>query len=150
MDLTMLVLLGVTVILLIGMIATLRLLRRALRRAVVAEGARQELLARRQAQDMALTVAERARATLQERLERIPQLEQAVASAEEALKRAEEEVRALREERGPSLADLERVVREIQTRQVELHTETAHLVKVFAEHFTAIGHALRERDTAAR
>ena len=146
----MLVLLGVTGLLLIGMVLTLRLLRRASRRAVIADSARQDLIVKRQAQDMALAVAERARGILQERLDRIPQLEQAVASAEEALKLAEAEVRALREERGPSLADLERVVREIQNRQVELHTETAHLVEVFAEHFTAIGHALRERDSTAR
>jgi chromosome segregation ATPase len=166
LNLTVLVLLAVTVFLLGGLVVTSRRLRRASRRVKAGELARQQFTTTRQAQDMALAVAERARANLQERVDRVPELERSIANLEEALKRAEEELRALRAEPRPrdagtvqdrdaryadaspdGYAELRELILTLASDQRQLHAETANLVRVFASHFAAMGRALAEKDT---
>ena len=158
LNLTVLVLLATTVFLLGGLVVTSRRLRRTSRRVKAAELARQQLTAGRQAQDMALAVAERARVTLQDRADRVPELERSIASLQEALERAEDELGALRGESRPreattvqvhdaaDIAELRELIMTLASDQRQLHAEMANLVRATAvqAHDTAENAELRE------
>src|SRR5262249_52016683 len=140
-----------------------RRLRRASRRVKAAELTRQQFSSKQQAQDMALAVAERARSNLQERADRVPELERSIARLEEALERAEDELRSPRggsrpleapsvrvPEHDGGYADLRELITALASDQRRLHAEIANLVGVFAAHFTAMGRALAEKDIAEK